>query len=386
MNNIVFIVMNPHYQLGGIEAYNRLLFERYNSKFSITELSLIVPKEELKISSSINNIDEIYDQNISKKLINFYKINIFLKIFQKRKIEKLITKLFIDKNFPKGTIIINCTNFKISRNLKSNTIWVQHFDPNFLKFKNTKKVSVRYLLTFYNFIFKKYLPWNWCQYTVTFDSKNRKNLDIKNNNNNFCIPIAMYNKETIIKNFISKSLSPTPNRIIFLGRLNNGQKNIVFLNEVASYLNEIIDVYGYGEDESLLDLKNMNYLGKYNSAQIPKILENAKFLIMTSDYEGFPVVCVEALSHGVPCMLRNTFESAGTLTSYYKNLLVEKDKTPWEYAQILEKSFNMSQKDYQLMLVNLQKFVLKELNLHTFYESWDKILEKVKSDEKDFNN
>lgn len=98
--------------------------------------------------------------------------------------------------------------------------------------------------------------------------------------------------------------------IIACGRLSN-QKNYqmlinVFAEVLKDYPNEILRIYGEGvlKDELMQltrDLKISNsveFMGF--STDMVEVYRNAKFLVMTSDYEGMPNVMLEALASSVP--------------------------------------------------------------------------------------
>ena len=141
--------------------------------------------------------------------------------------------------------------------------------------------------------------------------------------------IKYFNKE---KEFISKvHFIPNPinlpivnndfskeNQLIYVGRLDDNQKNITYILILWSllsvkYQNWKLLILGSGIDRhklvkfsKKLDLKNVSFLGNVNPNQY---YEKSKFLILTSRFEGWPMVIPEAMSYGcVPCVL-NSFTS-----------------------------------------------------------------------------
>lgn len=123
----------------------------------------------------------------------------------------------------------------------------------------------------------------------------------------------------IIKNPTSLTISSKPydkslKNIISIGRLTT-QKGYDMLVESWSligykYPDWQLDIYGEGEDKAILsekikslDVNNIQLKG--NTQDIAKIYDNAAFYVMSSRYEGLPMVLLEAQSTGVPVISFN---------------------------------------------------------------------------------
>lgn len=118
-------------------------------------------------------------------------------------------------------------------------------------------------------------------------------------------PVTSYND--VLPNF-----DKTDNRIIAVGRLNS-QKRFDRLIEAFSlvalkYPLWFIDIYGDGEDRLLLldRINKMNLQGRVNlKGQTDFIFSEymkSQFLVLSSDYEGMPLVLLEAMASGIPCV------------------------------------------------------------------------------------
>jgi glycosyltransferase involved in cell wall biosynthesis len=101
-------------------------------------------------------------------------------------------------------------------------------------------------------------------------------------------------------------------RILFIGRIDDSQKGVYLLPEIALILKNadidfIIEVAGDGPSWNEL-AKKINELGVYDLVVLKKVLprstietamRESHFLIMPSNYEGFGLVILEAMSCGL---------------------------------------------------------------------------------------
>jgi glycosyltransferase involved in cell wall biosynthesis len=125
-----------------------------------------------------------------------------------------------------------------------------------------------------------------------------------------------YNRKNgvIIPNFFDKNISNVTkskkNQIISLGRLNH-QKGYDLLIDTWIYLDKQISdwtlkIYGNGPDKNKLSEKINNYSFKNNIevneavSDVSEILAESNIYVMSSRFETFPMVLLEALSNGLP--------------------------------------------------------------------------------------
>lgn len=109
-------------------------------------------------------------------------------------------------------------------------------------------------------------------------------------------------------NYIRNALFLKQN-VIWVGRL-HGIKRPEWLIEIAQAMPDVhFQVMGPAKDDSdytvsiinaLKSTDNIEYLGKVNRHDMPKIYQNASILCCTSLYEGFPNTYLEAWSYGIP--------------------------------------------------------------------------------------
>lgn len=133
------------------------------------------------------------------------------------------------------------------------------------------------------------------------------NRKIGNKNNVFTI----YNPVDYHKNIIKRSFN---NKLIYIGRVTfKGQKDIKELIDNVAYLpfkNWSLKIIGDGKDRR----RCQEYLLKYYPNIKDKVswegweknpwksIDSADTLILTSLYEGLPMVLLEAISRGLPCL------------------------------------------------------------------------------------
>lgn len=102
--------------------------------------------------------------------------------------------------------------------------------------------------------------------------------------------------------------------LLYIGRLENKQKNITLL---LDSLNDLsfkwqLDIYGDGPDAEMLKQYAKDNVKEYQNivwhgwSQNPwSEIKQADILLLTSNYEGFPMILLESLSRGVPCISAN---------------------------------------------------------------------------------
>jgi glycosyltransferase involved in cell wall biosynthesis len=114
------------------------------------------------------------------------------------------------------------------------------------------------------------------------------------------------------------NIAKKENRIIYVGRLTHTQKRVDRLMEIwkqihESYPNWKFDVVGDGSQKKTMqdfcDKHNLVRIYFHGNQDPRPFLERAKIFTMTSDFEGFPMVLIEAQSYGVVPVAFNCFSS-----------------------------------------------------------------------------
>lgn len=143
------------------------------------------------------------------------------------------------------------------------------------------------------------------------------------------------------------------NEIIAIGRLTD-QKNFLHLLKAWEkiYLkipNWKLCIYGEGEHKNLLseyiqakNLKNIFLEG--TTSEIEAVYERSSFFVMSSKYEGLPMVLIEAQSFGLPLISYNCPNGpSDVIFDGYNGFLIENQNIDQLAEKILELSTNSSQ-------------------------------------------
>ncbi len=182
-----------------------------------------------------------------------------------------------------------------------------------------------------------------------------------------------------LKKFKSLSgKSHDPIRLLFVGRLSI-QKNVPLL--IRSYKkiteknlrNIELHIVGDGEEKSkIINLikaekleNNVILHGALRGKRLYKIYSNSDIFILTSRYESFGRVLIEAMASGLPIVASNILAVRNVVENNKTGLLVK--PTPEDFAKAIEKLLNNSQLREKLI-----KNGLEEAKKY----SWDKIVEK----------
>jgi glycosyltransferase involved in cell wall biosynthesis len=258
---------------------------------------------------------------LCNELVEYYEVTILSLLQVKNKSNYSLDKRLIVKN---AGIPRLCwggfTKFSELRYLKNNIGYLESFDiiiglgivPNFLlgmiasKIKHPKLVGWEHgSYTNYSLIFKVirgvfYRNLNLLVILTEFDLKNFRKIS---------------RNVIVINNFIDKChlkiIDPYKNKkFIFVGRLEN-VKGIDYLCKILKSYYETSSfpwsckIIGDGSyRDRLVDFINSNKLNKVemllNSSIVEQEYKNASCLLLTSRFEGFPMVLLEAASFGLP--------------------------------------------------------------------------------------
>ncbi|MDY2728311.1 MAG: glycosyltransferase [Candidatus Onthovivens sp.] len=323
--------------LGGTETATISIANLLCNDFDIT---LVVTGKEVKnvpynIDKNIKILflnNECYSR-IDEKILGFCKEKFYYKafsllikninfvLFSKFKYRKLIKKITAENDILIGSSLDNYMIIPRGRTFVKH----YHFNGKFGNSFNEKFMKLFYRKPdYYVFLNESIL-----------EAINGKNKYKKSRS------FFIENPIKIKRNFIRKEAE---NKFIFLGRFAD-QKNPLFLIKSMSLLRSknvkfTLDLYGEGKLEnqiksliSELSLDDCVFVHKPEK-DIQKILMDKNLLLLTSLYEGMPLVINEAAALGVPTFTTNFGESTIDCVTKENGIIVNA-KSPEEYASHL---------------------------------------------------
>lgn len=178
------------------------------------------------------------------------------------------------------------------------------------------------------------------------------------------------------------------NKTYFLsyGRIDEKVKNLSFLIEAygKSKLwkkNVFLVIMGDGNDKDMLIKKvattefsdYVEFLPHISSPSA--IIQNARAICLTSNYEGFPMVLVESLSLGTPVISLDITSGPSEIIQPNINGILIKKRDTNDFASAMRKMF-LEEDFYQNCMSNAPKSVEK-FNLEAISEKWKKLIENI---------
>lgn len=167
--------------------------------------------------------------------------------------------------------------------------------------------------------------------------------------------------------------------LIMICRLENKQKRIdlaiLAMKELPDY---ILKIYGAGEDEEYLKeivkinkIHNVKLMGAVTN--IKEVLDEENIFIMTSDFEGYPISCIEAMRRGLPLIVRNTFDAARDIV-VNNGVLLGKEWNSKKFKDAVEKIYD-NYDEYSKNSIELGK----RHEFDVIQGEWFKLIEKLKN-------
>lgn len=166
--------------------------------------------------------------------------------------------------------------------------------------------------------------------------------------------------------------------ILYYGRLDNKQKNLLLL--IESYLisklpsNKVkLLILGEGEDYQMLKnrAKSKSIVFKsYIENPFPYV-KNAIFTCLSSNYEGFPRTVIESLSLGIPVVSVDCTGATEIVKNKHNGLIVSKNN-PEEFAEAMNKLI-FDKELYNICIQN-SKESIKHLSMESIAKQWDNLI------------
>lgn len=375
VKKITFLML--HLGIGGIETSTINTANALCKKYDIELVSLYNLKNNQlnKINKNIK-VKFLYNGEPNKEEFNaFLKDKKYFKVL-KEGIKSLyiliIKKLFIIK------AILNC---------KSDVIVSTRVEFSVLlsKFGARKKIKIAQEHHHHNDN-KKYIG----------------NLSYRYNNINYLFALTKtleqdyrnflkYNRETeiilmpnMIKSKFDKITDLKENNLIFVGRMHECKKVDDLINIFYKLNIDDSKLFIIGDGEKFNDIKNLvndlklqkkvELLGFLDQNKISKYLVKSKLFCMTSTTEGLPMVLLEAMSHGVPCIAYETKSGVKDVIDNNENGFIIYNRNEDEYINKIKSLINNKK-----LLKNMSKNALakaKSFSEKEIVKSWVNILSK----------
>ena len=164
-------------------------------------------------------------------------------------------------------------------------------------------------------------------------------------------------------------------KIISVSRISK-LKNIDFLKRVSDRLEKEhnIKIYFYGPDDiNLFENNSKNYKGSKTQEEMEKIYNDSKILVHASSSEGLPLVLIEAMAHGIPCIVYNSFTTAKYLIgNNERGFLIDEINEDLFVDKILE-LYYLDNKKYKSISKNCFNFIEKNFNKDEFKKKWENV-------------
>lgn len=176
--------------------------------------------------------------------------------------------------------------------------------------------------------------------------------------------------------------------ILYVGRLDFVQKRVYRVIDTWNYLEKEhpdwrLTIIGDGDDKQNLEnhvkglgLKNVHFEGYQNPV---KYYKRASLLMLTSDYEGFPLVLAEAMHFGVVPVVYNSYAAVSDIIDNGKDgIIVDKVDgifSAERMAMGVENIIEDCEKEHKMSITAIKKS--KEYSLDTIYSRWLRLLNEL---------
>lgn len=176
--------------------------------------------------------------------------------------------------------------------------------------------------------------------------------------------------------------------IIYVGRLDFVQKRVYRVIDTWNYLEERftdwrLSIVGDGEDRENLEnhvkclgLKRVSFKGFQKPIEYYR---RASILLLTSDFEGFPLVLAECMSFGVIPAVYNSYSAVGDIIDDGKDgIVIPYHRNGYqadEAANMVAQIMGDASKREQMALAAVEKS--KEYSVERIYDEWMRIFDNI---------
>ncbi len=201
------------------------------------------------------------------------------------------------------------------------------------------------------------------------------------------VGISLGKNEYNIEKIIEDRLTKKEFNILYIGRFSKEKDLNLWIDSALKIANKIKNIkftlIGYGkEKQKIIKLINeSNYKKKFhifekvNYNDLPEYLINSHLLLLTSFYEGFGRVVLEAMTFGLPCVSTKSGGTEDLIKNYLNGFIVD-NRDPVEISKICIELLK-KKKSYKKMSNNSYSLANEKYNFEKLSNNLiDLILEK----------
>lgn len=373
MKKITFLVLHLGY--GGIETATINTANSLSDKYDIEIMSFynLDNNQANKLNSKIR-VKYLYNGNPNKE--EFLKSLHNHKIFNTLKEGIKASKILLKKRIKVIKYIKNCkSDYIVSTRCEFSTLLSKYGNNNTVKiaqehrYHNNDKKYINTIKNKYNnidylFALTKCLYNDYKEFL-----KNNKHTKVE------LVPNMLYEIPKCNSKLDKKN-------IITISRLDYGKKNDDIIKSFSKIKESNWKLYIIGDGKEFnnlkklindLNLKNKVILTGYkNKEEINKYMLDSSLFLMASITEGLPMVLLEAMSYGIPCIAYDVPSGVNDIIEDGRNGYIIKNRNELEYIKRIEEVINDSKLRNKLGLNAKEK--AKEFSKEKIVNIWKNIL------------
>lgn len=373
MKKITFLVLHLGY--GGIETATINTANSLCDKYDIEIMSFynLDNNQANKLNSKIK-IKYLYNGNPNKE--EFLKSLHNHKIFNTLKEGIKASKILLKKRIKVIKYIKNCkSDYIVSTRCEFSTLLSKYGNNNTVKiaqehrYHNNDKKYINTIKNKYNnidylFALTKCLYNDYKEFL-----KNNKHTKVE------LVPNMLYEIPKCNSKLDKKN-------IITISRLDYGKKNDDIIKSFSKIKESNWKLYIIGDGKEFnnlkklindLNLKNKVILTGYkNKEEINKYMLDSSLFLMASITEGLPMVLLEAMSYGIPCIAYDVPSGVNDIIEDGRNGYIIKNRNELEYIKRIEEVINDSKLRNNLGTNAKEK--AKEFSKEKIVKIWENIL------------
>ena len=203
--------------------------------------------------------------------------------------------------------------------------------------------------------------------------------------------ITQTNPVTIDSSDFQYSQMDKQKEIIYVGRIDYNQKRVYRVIDIwekleNKYPDWKLTIVGDGLERKNLEKQakesNLKRI-RFEGFQSPKAYyERASILVLTSEYEGFPLVLAECMSFGVVPVVYGSYSAVYDIIKNKTNgIIIQPQNGQFDTAEMAEQLSDLMDNEIlrNKMAYEAIQTSKKNYSLETIYQSWEKIFNKLVS-------